>query len=82
MVGRKKPSVISLNRCVVKRCPSESVSHARHAGSSECLSKFATTHWPRGRAQTRVESGIHSTLEVASGGAIGALVTLSVFQLL
>ena len=33
-------------------------------------------------AQTRVESGIHSTLEVASGGAIGALVTLSVFQLL
>ncbi|HSC73680.1 MAG TPA: diacylglycerol kinase [Gaiellaceae bacterium] len=32
-------------------------------------------------AQTRVESGIHSTLEVASGGAIGALVTLSVFQL-
>ena len=31
-------------------------------------------------AQTRVESGIHSTLEVASGAAIGALVTLSVFQ--
>ena len=31
-------------------------------------------------AQTRVESGIHSTLEVASGGAIGALVTLTVFQ--
>jgi diacylglycerol kinase (ATP) len=33
-------------------------------------------------AQTRVESGIHSTLEVAYGGAIGALVTLSIFQLL
>jgi diacylglycerol kinase (ATP) len=33
-------------------------------------------------AQTRVESGVHSTLEVAYGGAIGALVTLSVFQLL
>jgi diacylglycerol kinase (ATP) len=33
-------------------------------------------------AQTRVESGIHSTLEVAYGGALGALVTLSVFQLL
>jgi diacylglycerol kinase (ATP) len=32
-------------------------------------------------AQTRVESGIHSTLEVAAGAAIGALVTLSVFQL-
>jgi diacylglycerol kinase (ATP) len=32
-------------------------------------------------AQTRVESGIHSTLEVAFGGAIGALVTLIVFQL-
>ena len=31
-------------------------------------------------AQTRVESGIHSTLEVITGGAIGALVTLSVFQ--
>jgi diacylglycerol kinase (ATP) len=33
-------------------------------------------------AQTRVESGIHSTLEVAYGGAIGALVTLVVFQLI
>jgi len=33
-------------------------------------------------AQTRVESGIHSALEVAYGGALGALVTLSVFQLL
>jgi diacylglycerol kinase (ATP) len=32
-------------------------------------------------AQTRVESGIHSTLEVAYGGALGALVTLVVFQL-
>jgi diacylglycerol kinase (ATP) len=31
-------------------------------------------------AQTRVEAGIHSTLEVLSGAAIGALVTLSVFQ--
>src|SRR5204863_9186239 len=30
--------------------------------------------------QTRVESGIHSPLEVASGAAIGALVTLTVFQ--
>ncbi|HEY3017536.1 MAG TPA: diacylglycerol kinase [Gaiellaceae bacterium] len=33
-------------------------------------------------AQTRVESGIHSALEVAYGGALGALVTLSIFQLL
>ena len=33
-------------------------------------------------AQTRVESGIHSTLEVAYGGALGALVTLVVFQLI
>jgi diacylglycerol kinase (ATP) len=33
-------------------------------------------------AQTRVESGVHSTLEVAYGGALGALVTLSIFQLL
>jgi diacylglycerol kinase (ATP) len=33
-------------------------------------------------AQTRVESGIHSALEVAYGGALGALVTLAMFQLL
>jgi diacylglycerol kinase (ATP) len=32
-------------------------------------------------AQTRVESGVHSTLEVAYGGLIGALVTLTLFQL-
>ena len=31
-------------------------------------------------AQTRVESGIHSTLEVAYGGLLGALVTLVLFQ--
>jgi len=33
-------------------------------------------------AQTRVESGIHSALEVAYGGALGALVTLAMFQVL
>jgi diacylglycerol kinase (ATP) len=33
-------------------------------------------------AQTRVESGIHSTLEVALGGALGAVVTLFLFQVL
>jgi diacylglycerol kinase (ATP) len=33
-------------------------------------------------AQTRVESGAHSALEVAYGGALGALVTLVVFQVL
>jgi len=33
-------------------------------------------------AQTRVESGVHSALEVAYGGALGALITLAVFQLL
>ena len=32
-------------------------------------------------AQTRVESGVHSALEVAYGGVLGALVTLAVFQL-
>ena len=32
-------------------------------------------------AQTRIESGIHSALEVTYGGVLGALVTLSVFQL-
>ena len=32
-------------------------------------------------AQTRVESGVHSTAEVAVGGLIGALVTLAIFQL-
>ena len=31
-------------------------------------------------AQTRVESGIHSALEVTYGGVLGALVTLVVFQ--
>ena len=31
-------------------------------------------------AQTRVESGVHSTVEVAYGGVLGALVTLVVFQ--
>jgi diacylglycerol kinase (ATP) len=31
-------------------------------------------------AQTRVESGVHSALEVFYGGALGALVTLVVFQ--
>jgi diacylglycerol kinase (ATP) len=32
-------------------------------------------------AQTRVESGVHSLLEVFYGGAVGALTTLVVFQL-
>jgi diacylglycerol kinase (ATP) len=32
-------------------------------------------------AQTRVEAGIHSALEVTYGGFLGALVTLTVFQL-
>ena len=31
-------------------------------------------------AQTRVESGVHSTAEVVVGGMIGALVTLAIFQ--
>ena len=31
-------------------------------------------------AQTRIESGVHSTLEVAYGGLLGALVTLVLFQ--
>jgi diacylglycerol kinase (ATP) len=31
-------------------------------------------------AQTRVETGVHSASEVASGGALGALMTLAVFQ--
>jgi len=31
-------------------------------------------------AQTRIEAGVHTTLEVASGGLLGALVTLVVFQ--
>jgi diacylglycerol kinase (ATP) len=33
-------------------------------------------------AQTRVEAGVHSALEVLYGGALGALVTLVVFQVL
>jgi diacylglycerol kinase (ATP) len=31
-------------------------------------------------AQTRLESGVHSLLEVVYGGAVGALVTLAIFQ--
>jgi len=31
-------------------------------------------------AQTRVESGVHSSVEVIYGGVLGALVTLAVFQ--
>jgi diacylglycerol kinase (ATP) len=33
-------------------------------------------------AQTRIEAGVHSAVEVVSGGVLGALVTLAVFQLL
>jgi len=32
-------------------------------------------------AQTRVEAGVHSSLEVGSGALLGALVTLALFQL-
>jgi diacylglycerol kinase (ATP) len=32
-------------------------------------------------AQTRIEAGVHSTLEVVYGGLLGALVALAVFQL-
>ena len=31
-------------------------------------------------AQTRVEAGVHSTLEVVTGGTLGAIVTLVIFQ--
>lgn len=31
-------------------------------------------------AQTRVEAGVHSTVEVIAGGLLGALVTLGIFQ--
>jgi diacylglycerol kinase (ATP) len=33
-------------------------------------------------AQTRVEAGVHSAMEVLYGGALGALITLVVFQVL
>jgi diacylglycerol kinase (ATP) len=32
-------------------------------------------------AQTRIEAGFHSFVEVLSGGVLGALVTLVLFQL-
>jgi diacylglycerol kinase (ATP) len=32
-------------------------------------------------AQTRIEAGVHSTLEVLYGGLLGTLITLAVFQL-
>ena len=31
-------------------------------------------------AQTRVESGVHSTLEVVTGGTLGAIVVFAIFQ--
>jgi diacylglycerol kinase (ATP) len=31
-------------------------------------------------AQTRLESGVHSLLEIVAGGAVGALVVLAIFQ--
>jgi diacylglycerol kinase (ATP) len=31
-------------------------------------------------AQTRVESGVHSTLEVVTGATLGAIVTFAIFQ--
>jgi len=31
-------------------------------------------------AQTRVEAGVHSSLEVATGATLGAIVTLAIFQ--
>jgi membrane-associated phospholipid phosphatase len=31
-------------------------------------------------AQTRVESGVHSSLEVVTGGTLGAIVALVIFQ--
>ena len=31
-------------------------------------------------AQTRVEAGVHSTLEVVTGGTLGAIVTFAIFQ--
>jgi membrane-associated phospholipid phosphatase len=32
-------------------------------------------------AQTRIESGVHSSVEVLSGGLLGSLTTLALFQL-
>jgi membrane-associated phospholipid phosphatase len=32
-------------------------------------------------AQTRIESGVHSSVEVALGGVLGTLTTLALFQL-
>jgi diacylglycerol kinase (ATP) len=31
-------------------------------------------------AQTRVEAGVHSTRELITGGTLGAIVTLVIFQ--
>ena len=31
-------------------------------------------------AQTRVEAGVHSTLEVVTGATLGAIVTFAIFQ--
>jgi diacylglycerol kinase (ATP) len=50
-------------------------------GSHRFLISFLTFVMALLVAQTRIESGIHSALEVTYGGVLGALVTLGVFQL-
>jgi diacylglycerol kinase (ATP) len=51
------------------------------SGNHRFLISFLTFVMALLVAQTRIESGIHSALEVTYGGVLGALVTLSVFQL-
>ena len=49
--------------------------------STASSSRRSCSPWRVLVAQTRIETGIHSTLEVVYGGALGAGVTLVVFQL-
>ncbi len=51
------------------------------SGNHRFLISFLTFVMALLVAQTRIESGIHSALEVTYGGVLGALVTLGVFQL-
>ena len=71
----------------VPSCPASHgrpAENARAANGQSCLQGCVTTAhlMPLALlvAQTRIEAGVHSTLEVASGGLLGALVTLVVFQ--
>jgi diacylglycerol kinase (ATP) len=52
-----------------------------HDSSHQFLISFLTLIMALLVAQTRIEAGIHSALEVTFGGVLGATVTLVLFQI-